>query len=265
MNRALWDGWTEIHERSQFYDIDAFRSGTLTLKPIEIEQVGDVSGKDLLHLQCHFGLDTLSWARKGARVTGVDFSERAIALANSLAAESGLDARFVCADVCDLPKNWTSQFDVVFTSYGVLPWLPDLARWANTIARCLRPGGSFHLIEFHPFATMLDDDGCTLRHPYFHSTEPNRYEVRGSYAEPSAAFTHDAYEWAHGFGDLFCALIAAGLTIHSFREFPFSPYNCFPFLEEREQGHWYVRGANVDVPLVFALHAGDMGMEVSRR
>jgi SAM-dependent methyltransferase len=214
-----------------------------------------VTGKDLLHLQCHFGLDTLSWARKGARATGVDFSERAIALANSLALESGLDARFVCADVCDLPKSWTKQFDVVFTSYGVLPWLPDLGPWAQTIARCLRPNGSLHLIEFHPFAAMLDDGGRLLAHPYFHSSEPIRYGVRGSYAEPGAPFTHDAYEWAHSLSDVFQALIAAGLAVRSFREFPYSPYNCFHYLEEREPGRWYVRGAQADVPLTFALHA----------
>ncbi len=255
VNRALWHGWTAIHEWAAFYNVDAFRAGTLTLKPIELEQVGDVTGKDLLHLQCHFGLDTLSWARLGARVTGVDFSERSIALAQSLAKETGLDAQFLCANVYDTPEDWTGAFDMVFTSYAVLPWLPDLGAWAEVIARCLRPGGSFHLVEFHPLAAMLDDDGRTITHAYFHSREPNRYEVRGSYAEPEAAFMHESYEWTHGLADVIEALIRAGLRVVSFREFPYSPYSCFPFLEEREPGRWYVRNANVDLPLTFAVHA----------
>ncbi len=134
-NRALWDEWTPIHERSEFYDVEGWKAGRHPLRDFVVDEVGDVDGKDLLHLQCHFGLDTLAWARRGARVTGVDFSERAIALARSLAAETGLEARFIHSDVLELDQALDGDFEVVFTSFGVLWWLPDLTRWARIAAR----------------------------------------------------------------------------------------------------------------------------------
>lgn len=254
-NRALWDAWTAIHRSSSFYGLDEFRRGASTLKPIELEVVGDVRGLDLLHLQCHFGLDSLSWARLGARVVGVDFSPRSIELARELAEETGLDAVFHCEDASALPSSWRDRFDVVVSSYGVLPWLPDLRPWASGITHVLRPGGSFHLVEFHPLVGVLDDDGRTLRHPYFHSPRPTEYRVRGSYADRSAPFEHVAYEWAHSLADVHGSLAKAGLTIRALREFPYSPYGCFDYLEETGPGRWTVRGAEVDLPLVFALHA----------
>jgi SAM-dependent methyltransferase len=254
-NRDLWDAWTDIHRLSRFYDVDAFRSGKSTLKSIELEAVGNVTNKRLLHLQCHFGLDTLSWARLGARVTGVDFSARSITLAQSLARDQKLDATFHCANVLEPPAEWSNEFDIVFASYGVLAWLPDLDRWATVIAHVLCPGGSFHLVEFHPFATMLDDDGRTLRHPYFHSSRPSEYQAHGSYAEPEASFEHAAFEWAHSLSDVLTALQRSGLAIRDFREYPYSPYGCFPFLEQVDADRWKVRGAEVDIPLTFSIHA----------
>lgn len=254
VNRSLWDGWTKIHAASAFYDVDAFRAGKSTLKPIELARVGAVVGRELLHLQCHFGLDTLSWARLGARVTGVDFSITAIQLAQSLAAEQQLDARFVCANVSDLPLG-SDTFDIVYTSYGVLPWLPDLRQWAASAGRCLRRAGAFHLIEFHPLAGMLGEDGHSIVLPYFESEGPARYRVRGSYADPTAPFEHDSYEWAHSLSETLAALSAAGLRITSFAEYPYSPYNCFPFLEEVGPDRWCVRGQQVAVPLTFAVTA----------
>jgi hypothetical protein len=137
----------------------------------------------------------------------------------------------------------------------VLPWLPDLAPWASGIERVLRPGGSFHLVEFHPLTNVLDDDGRTLTHPYFHSPLPSEYRLSGSYADRSAAIEHVAYEWAHGLADVHGALTGAGLTVRALREYPFSPYGCFEYLGEVEPGRWKVRGAPVDLPLVFALEA----------
>jgi SAM-dependent methyltransferase len=253
-NRRLWDGWTEIHRDSPFYDVDAFRAGASSLNSIELEAVGEVAGTDLIHLQCHFGLDTLSWARRGARVTGVDFSDRAIALARELSVELEIPAEFHCLEVTELPPEWSDRFDVAFTSYGVLPWLPDLGAWAESIARVLRPGGAFHLVEFHPFSSMLDDTG-RIRHPYFHTGEPDRYQVEGSYADPSAPFRHDAYEWAHSLSEIHQAIRAAGLEILDFKEYPFSPYGCYPYLEESEPGRWTVRESPVPFPLVFSIHA----------
>jgi SAM-dependent methyltransferase len=254
VNRALWDGWTKIHAGSAFYDVEGFRAGALTLKPLELERVGSVAGKNLLHLQCHFGLDTLSWARLGARVTGVDFSHAAIRLAQSLAAEQKLDAQFVCADASEVPLR-SGQFDIVYTSYGVLPWLADLGRWAANAARCLRSGGVLHLIEFHPLAAMLGEDGRSIVLPYFEADEPARYRVRGSYADPAAPFEHDSYEWAHSLSETLGALSEAGLRLTSFTEYAYSPYNCFPFLEEVGPDRWAVRDRQVEIPLTFAVTA----------
>ena len=131
-NRSLWEAWTTVHAEGDYYDLDAFREGGVRLREYELEMVGDVAGKSLLHLQCHFGIDTLSWARLGARVTGADFSPKAVELATSLAADLGFpDARFVCSNLYDLPANLDGAFDVVYTSRGVLGWLPDIRRWAR--------------------------------------------------------------------------------------------------------------------------------------
>jgi SAM-dependent methyltransferase len=254
-NRELWDGWTELHWNSSFYDVEAFLAGATSLKEIERGAVGDVAGKRLLHLQCHFGMDTLSWARLGAKATGVDFSPRAIETARTLASECGLTSQFLCADVTDLPADWDERFDVVFTSYGILPWLPDLEPWASTLERVLRPGGAFHLVEFHPLANMLDDEGRALLYPYFHARQPDRYEVEGSYAQPDAEYRHDAYEWAHSLEDVLMALVGAGLSIREFREYAYSPYGCFPYLEETEPGRWKIRDSRQDLPLVFRVQA----------
>ncbi|HEV2762527.1 MAG TPA: class I SAM-dependent methyltransferase, partial [Pyrinomonadaceae bacterium] len=227
-NRTLWDASTAIHERSAFYDVPGFKAGKSSLKPVELEEVGDVRGKSLLHLQCHFGLDTLSWARLGARVTGVDFSPEAVRLARSLAAELNLEARFVLSNVYDLPAALGEQFDVVFTSYGVLCWLPDLARWAQTVAHFLKPGGTFYAVEFHPVALTLDDEGRPFKYPYFHSPEPLNFEGAGDYADRAADFPHASYEWFHPLGDIVTSLINAGLRIEFLHEFPFSSYATWP-------------------------------------
>src|SRR6476661_801270 len=127
-NRLLWDELVPVHAASDFYDLAAFREGGSTLRPIEIRELGDVNGKRLLHLQCHFGMDSISWARRGANVVGVDFSPAAINLASELAREERVAAEFICSDLYDLPDKLDGRFDVVFTSYGVLTWLPDLDR-----------------------------------------------------------------------------------------------------------------------------------------
>ena len=154
-NRAHGDEATPIHVRSAFYDVAAFKAGKTSLQRIEIEELGDVKGKTLLHLMCHFGLDTLSWARAGALVTGVDFSSEALVQARGLAEELNIPAHFVETNIYELPSVLEERFDIVFTSYGVLCWLPDLAEWARIIARSLRQGGTFHMLEDHPNATLV--------------------------------------------------------------------------------------------------------------
>lgn len=251
-NRSLWDGWAKINYGSDFYDLDGFKSGRTSLRPAEIEEVGDVAGKTLLHLQCHFGLDTLSWARRGAKVTGVDFSEEAVSRARALSDELNIEAEFICSNVYDLPRVLDRQFDIVFTSYGVLCWLPDLDRWAKIVTRYLRPGGMFYMIEFHPLIQTLDDEGKCFERPYFHSPEPLKDERQGSYAAPADS-SHTAYEWTHSLGDIVTALISAGLRLELLHEFPFTPYNCWPFLEESEPGKYVLKGRPNTVPLTFSI------------
>jgi SAM-dependent methyltransferase len=284
-NLALWNNWTALHAgsaepgsasgragghagaRSAHYDLAGFKAGASTLQPLELAELGDVAGKSLLHLQCHFGLDTLSWARRGARVTGVDFSDRAIALARSLAAASrfaaggelGLAARFVHADVYDLPAALHGEFDIVFTSYGVLYWLPDLRRWAEVVAHFLKPGGLFYLVEHHPFAAMLDGtDRAALRvtAPYFRGPEPERVESYGSYAVSSDEFQGLEYGWHHTLGEVVSAVAAAGLRLEYLHEFPYSDFRSLPTMERGEDGWWRLPGENsTAIPLLFSLRA----------
>jgi hypothetical protein len=139
---------------------------------------------------------------------------------------------------------------------GVLAWLPELTGWAHEVARCLRPGGTFYMVEFHPLSNMLDDSsGRSLQRPYFHRTEPGRFDVRGSYADPAAEFEGESFEWTHSLSDVVNALVSAGLTLQKLNEFPYTPHPCFPFLEEREPGRWFVRAPGPDVPLVFSVRA----------
>ncbi len=156
-NRSLWDELTPVHLRS--YGVERFLAGEPWLPKRILEEVGDVQGKSLLHLQCHFGLDTLAWAREGAVVTGVDFSPEAIKAAEELSKQANLPARFICSDIYDLPEVLDEQFDIIFTSIGVLCWLKDLDVWARIIADHLKPGGVFYIMEGHPLITTFDERG----------------------------------------------------------------------------------------------------------
>jgi SAM-dependent methyltransferase len=259
-NRRHWDEVVPIHASSDFYDVASFKAGKTGLNPLELEEVGDVKGKSLLHLQCHFGLDTLAWAREGATVTGVDFSEQAIETARALAADIGAEAQFVVSDVYNLPDRLTGQFDIVFTSYGVLGWLPDMTRWAQVVAHFVGPGGTFYIVEFHPFAWVFDDapgvTGLNVRYPYFPSREPLRFEDEGTYADPAAQIEHRAtYSWPHTLGDIVTALVDAGLRIDFLHEFPFSPYQCWPFTELVGDREVRLKTHDGSVPLLFSIKA----------
>lgn len=250
----MWDKHAAIHVNSKFYDVKGFKEGKTSLTFVEREELGDVSGKSLLHLQCHFGLDTLSWARAGARVTGVDFSEKAIQLARSLAQELSIDARFIRCPVYDLPAVLDDKFDIVFTSYGVLCWLPDLGKWGRVISNFLKEKGIFYIVEFHPVRGMFGDDG-NITEPYFHTTEPLKYEGSGTYAEPNAEYKHVSYEWTYSLSDIVNALIEAGLRIEFLHEFPFSTSGDCPFLAKAEDGLWYHKNKDVRIPLMFSIRA----------
>jgi len=257
-NRRLWDQWTGEHEKSSFYDVAGFKAGKDRLRSIELAELGDVSGKALLHLQCHFGLDTLAWARRGAQVTGVDFSESSIALARSLSAELNLPAQFVCADLYQVPARLTTTFDIVFTSYGVLHWLRDLRQWGQIIAQCLKPNGIFYIVEDHPTFRMFTTEAETqikLANPYFFSATPDQVEMTGSYATDNQGEKASFYIWNHGLSEVINALIEAGLTIEFLHEFPYAARAKFPFMEKGADGWWRLPASYVQIPFLFSLQA----------
>jgi ubiquinone/menaquinone biosynthesis C-methylase UbiE len=256
----LWNTWTRIHERSEFYDLASFKAGRNSLKSIELTEVGDVAGKSLLHLQCHFGQDTLSWARLGARVTGVDLSDEAIALARSLADELGIEARFICSDLYRLPEHLDEQFDIVFTSYGVLTWLSDLQAWGQLVARYLKPGGSFHIVELHPISMTLDDEltepALQICLPYFHSREPVKFDSECSYADEEIRHeTMPSYEWNYSLSEVLNALIRAGLQIEFLHEFPMTTYQHLPWMRKDPDGWYRLPPEFPEIPLLFSVKA----------
>jgi len=257
-NQILWDQWTIEHEKSPFYDLVGFRAGKDRLHSIELSELGDVAGKSLLHLQCHFGLDTLAWARRGAIVTGVDFSEKSIALAHALSQELDLPAQFVCCDIYQLPDQLSGEFDIVFTSYGVLHWLRDLHRWGKIIAHFLKPIGIFYIVEDHPTFRMFTTEKETqlkLANPYFFSELPDRVEATGSYATENQGATASFYIWNHGLGEVINALIDVGLTIEFLHEFPYAARAKFPFMEQGSDGWWRLPSQYTQIPFLFSLQA----------
>ena len=257
-NRRRWDELARAHYVSDYYDVARFRRGGHRLRDFELTEIGPVKGKDLLHLQCHFGLDTLSFARLGARVSGVDFSPVAVDLGRQLAQELGLKARFVRADVTNLPRSLSRSFDIVYTSRGVLGWIPDLAAWAAGIARALRSGGLFYMLEGHPVAATFDDESATfrIRYPYFSRMKPQRYRVEGSYADRDLKLTQRFdYEWPHSLGDVITAIAGAGLRIEFVHEFPFAMWEVAPWMVKRGR-EWYLpKRMKAELPLSFSLAA----------
>ncbi len=262
-NLASWDEAVALHVGSELYDVAGFKAGATSLGPIELEELGPLVGEGttLLHLQCHFGLDTLSWARQGADVTGVDFSGEGIATARSLADEVGLSQRatFIQSDVEGLPDRLSGEFDVVFSSWGALIWLGDLERWAQVVARFLKPGGTFYIAEFHPYAFLIADDATPeamrVGYPYFQHGTPQRFDEPGDYADPDASQRNTVtFEWNHGFGEIIDSLLQSGLSLDFLHEFPYTvPGLPFDFLEICEDGLQRVKGRHDDFPLTFSL------------
>ena len=255
-NRNNWNERTPVHAASDFYDLEGFKAGHITLTDIERREVGDVSGKTLLHLQCHFGQDTMSWSRLGAIATGVDFSDAAIELAQSLNDDLGLTARFIHSNIYDLPDALDERFDIVFTSYGVLNWLPDLDRWAKVIYKFLKSSGTFYIIEFHPFADVFEQSESGEMIPtygYLH----NELFLDGN--EPSYAGSEiiesPTYEWQHGLGEIVTALVKAGLRIKFLHEFPFNSYPLHPAIEQGDDGWWRFTKHNESYPQMFSIRA----------
>lgn len=253
-NRTLWNNKIDVHLRSAFYDLDGFRAGKSSLQDIELEQLGDIRGKKVLHLQCHFGQDTLSLARLGAQVTGLDLSDKAIDAARKLARELNLEARFVCGDVFEADRLLEGEtFDLIFTTYGVLGWLPELQSWGRVIGRLLRPGGELLLVEFHPVIWLFDDNFERVAYPYF-NRGPIVEESIGTYADRDAPLRDASYSWPYAFCDIFSALLGNGMQIEDFREYDYSPYDCFLNTVPMEKG-FQIRGMEGNMPMVFSVRA----------
>ncbi len=253
-NKQTWNQKVDVHATSDFYDLEAFKKGKSSLNRYEIEALGDVSGKSLLHLQCHFGQDTLSWSRMGAKCTGVDLSENGIELATQLNSELGLDANFVCCNVLDTSKYVHEQFDIVFTSYGVIGWLPDLKPWGKMIAERLKPGGTFYIAEFHPIVWMFDylEKEAKIKYGY-HQKDVIYEEYEGTYANEKSKMISKEYGWNHGLGEVISALTEAGLVIEYLKEYDQSPYEIFPGLIEKDNGMFETEDKLY--PLLFAVKA----------
>lgn len=222
-NLARWDESVAIHAASQGYDLEGYLRGEKTLYAIETTEVGDVSGKTLLHLQCHFGMDTLNWARLGAVVTGIDFSPEAVARARQLATEIGIeDARFIESNIYDAPSALDEQFDIVYTGIGALNWLPDIRGWARVAAGYVKPGGFLYLYEGHPVLWSLDEDREDLpfriKYPYFEVQEPLEWDWELTYTDGPKLKNTRGYEWNHGLGEIVTSLIDEGLRLEFLHE-----------------------------------------------
>ena len=253
-NRSVWDDWTEKGDSPAFYKLERFRTGAEVLQPFEIEEIGSVEGKSLLHLQCHFGMDTMAWARRGAIATGVDFSDKSIEFGRKIASELGIDVTLVSSDVYGLPDALDGKFDIVYTSFGVLAWMPDLPRWASVIDHFLKPGGTFYVAEYHPFPLVFEESDSIqepkIKHRYFPTTEPQVW----SGEEVNEDFV--VYGWPYTLGDVVSSLAEVGLRVDFLHEFPFSESPHVDFLVQGQDGTWRLPPElEGHLPLVFSLKA----------
>ncbi len=256
-NRAIWDAWTAHDLTSDHHQaVGVVRAGGSTLRSIERDEFGEVAGKTLLHLQCNIGADTLSWARLGAIVTGVDFSHEAISVARRLADDVGLPARFIASDIYHLPDALDERFDLVISAYGTIGFLPDLARWAEVVARYVADSGRFLLVDIHPLSLILqqsiqpDSDGdLAVVRSYSTGDAPDDELVKaGEGASP-------LYTWRHSLGDVVTSLAQAGLRIAALREYPYTFWRQFPKLRQDGDGWWRWPDDTPQAPLLYSLLA----------
>ena len=253
-NKQTWNQKVKVHTQSDFYQLEAFEGGKNMLNPLELEALGDVHGKSLLHLQCHFGQDTLSWARMGANCTGVDLSDEGIAFAKALSEKLDIPAQFVCCNVLETSNYVKTQFDIVFSSYGTIGWLPDLKPWGKMIAERLKPGGRFYIVDFHPLVWMFDytSGKAVLKYGY-NQDEVIYEEYEGTYADPTSTMMSKEYGWNHGLGEVISSLTEAGLYIDFLKEHDESPYNVLPDLVKKENGLYVTKDRLY--PLLFEVMA----------
>jgi len=252
-NKKLWNDKVPVHLNSELYMLEAFMKGKSSLCPVSTEQLGDIKGKSILHLQCHFGQDSLSMARMGAKVTGADFSKEAIQKAKELNSELGLDATFVEANVLELDQHLNGLYDIVYTSFGTITWLPDLHQWARVINHFLKPGGQFIFVEFHPTINSLEWDTASFDYNYFNSGEPYHEMVLGTYADIGSDLKGEEYFWQHSFGEIFGALLGQGFQLQSFEEYPFSSYDVFGEMNKVEEWKYVYSKIKASFPHMFSM------------
>jgi ubiquinone/menaquinone biosynthesis C-methylase UbiE len=251
-NKLAWNQRTDVHVISDFYEHDAFLKGKSSLKEIELPLLGDVNGKKVLHLQCHFGQDTISLERMGAEVTGIDFSEKAISFARKTNDELGRNARFICCDIYDLKNHLDEKFDLVFTSYGTIGWLPDIAKWANIVSHFLKPKGELVFVEFHPVVWMFDNDMKEVTYKYSKG-ESIIEEESGTYANTEANINTETITWNHGLAEVIQALLNENLSLLSFQEYDYSPYHVIPNAIEVGESRFRNESYGDKLPLVYSL------------
>ncbi|MDX1272425.1 methyltransferase domain-containing protein [Bizionia paragorgiae] len=238
-NKATWNAKVKAHASSNMYDLKAFKQGESSLNQYELQALGTVKNKSLLHLQCHFGQDTLSWSRLGAKCVGVDISDEGIKLAQQLNTKLQLDAQFVCCNVLETSKYISDTFDIVFTSYGVIGWLPDLKPWGQMIAERLKHGGTFYMVEFHPIVWMFDYlEGKPIMKYGYMQEEVIYEEYEGTYADTEHKMISKEYGWNHGLSEVVNALTSAGLHVEYLNEYHETPYNVLPNLVKTTSGNY---------------------------
>ncbi len=252
-NKKLWDARTEAHIDSKFYDLEGFKKGNTALGPIVLEEMPEVSGKSLLHLQCHFGLDTLSFARMGATVTGVDLSTKSIETAQSLSKELNIAATFIESNIIMMDQVIQDQFDIVYTSYGAICWLPDINQWAEQVAKRLKPGGMFYMAEFHPYLYMWEWKDQQIAFPYFSKGKAFHELSEGSYTDGSEGVKFDEYFWIHGVADVQNALRNNGIQVIGFNEYDYNPYPCFEGIRKRAEQEYVYEVNGHAIPAVFTV------------
>lgn len=253
-NKDAWNQKTLYHYESDFYDVQGFLSGKSSLRAIELALLGELKEKSILHLQCHFGQDSLCLARMGAKVTGIDFSENAIEYARTLAREAGIEANFVLTDVYHVPDCISEKFDIVFTTYGTIGWLPDLEKWANVIATMLKPGGKLIFVDFHPLVWMLDNQFKEIYYSYFNEAPIIELE-KGTYADETAPIETETISFNHGLSEIINSLIKSGMNIDLLNEYPYSPYQCFPGMKAIGTNEYIFEHFGPKIPLVYAILA----------
>ncbi len=256
-NKANWNERVAFHKKSELYGLEKFKKGVNKLHSLEREELGEITGKSVLHLQCHFGMDTLSLEMLGAESTGVDFSEEAIKSAIELRDDLGMKSGYILSDIYSLPEKLDKKFDIVYTSYGVLIWLHDLKKWGEIINHFLKPGGFFYIAEVHPASMIFDNSGDVKRpevkYPYFRKPEPLMFNEEGTYADRNAKTVNNiTFEWTHSLSDIFTALLNTGLKIEFFHEFDFTVWQQFSWMKKSEDGYYRM---DEEIPLLFSLKA----------